>query len=481
MLSADNRMQRIIFALMMILFFFLKLEDCYLPYYWDELGVYSQASLYMYDHSPSLLPGDVPDYLSRGHPLLFVFIYACFFKIFGTSVLTAHIFTCLISILFVSVAYRIAERFFSPNVALLSSLLLVVQPLFFAQAVFVLPEIMLGVFSLFSIYFYLEKKTAVASIFATLALLTKETAIVLPLVMLMMEGIKFYRKEIMFRKLFSVCLIIGLPYYIFGLFIIIQRIQNGWFFYPYHTGFISFSPESIYWRLIGYLNFIFTRQGRITWLIVLIVAIPVAIFWNKINIKNAVVGIWKEFSTETFVLSTLVLYAIGILCYSGLNYTLQRYLLLIYPVFTISIVLIVFHLLRKKIILTYGIILLFCFINLFYMKSTVRMVENDMAYTDLLKIQVQICRYFDTKELDKKTIAVDFPVAPCFYDTRLGYVSHTGFLLTEVVSPLNSSADYYVYTNPGNLEEKKVLESNLQLIKEFHEGGAAGFIYKVVK
>lgn len=482
MLSTDNgQIQRIIFALFMCVFFFLKLEDCYLPYYWDELGVYSQASLYMYDHAPSLLPGDLPDYLSRGHPLLFVFIYACFFKVFGTSVLAAHIFTCLISILFVSIAYRLAERFFSPNVALMSALLLVIQPLFFAQAVFVLPEIMLGVFALLSIYFYLGKKIGLASIFATLALLTKETAIVLPLVMLVMEGIKFFRKGITFKKLFITCLVIFSPYYIFGLFIIIQRIQNGWFFYPYHTGFISFSPESIYWRLTGYLNFIFTRQGRITWLIVIIVAIPVAVFWNKINMKKAVVGIWKDFSEDTFVLSTLVLYAVGILCYSCLNYTLQRYLLLIYPVFTILIVLIVFHLLRKKILLSYGIILSFAFINLFYMKSPVKMVENDMAYTDLLKIQMEICRYFDTEELCKKNIAVDFPVTPCFFDTRLGYVNHTGFVLMEVATPLNPSADYYVYTNPGSLEEKKVLESDLQLVKEFHRGAAEGYIYKVVK
>jgi hypothetical protein len=482
MLNIKNgQVQRIIFTLVLIVFFFLKLEDCQLPYYWDELGVYSQASLYMYDHTPSLLPGDIPEVLSRGHPLLFMFVYACFFKLFGTSVLAVHIFTCLISILFLVVSYRIAERFFSPDVALLSSVLLIVQPLFFAQSVFVLPEIMLGVFSLLSIYFYLDKKIWTSSIFAALALLTKETAIVLPLVIMVMQGIRYYKKEINGKKLFSELLIVFLPYYIFGLFIIVQRIQNGWFFYPYHTGFISFSPGSIYWRMIGYLNFIFIRQGRITWLILIIITIPYVIFRNKINIKELVVKTWKAFSAETFVMITFLVYVLGILSYSALNYPLQRYILLIYPVFAILIVLIVFYLVRKKIIFAYGIVLLFAFVNIFFLKSSRKMVENDMAYKDLLKIQIEISRYFDKEDLITKTIAADFPVTPTFFDPRLGYVSHTGFHITGVSSELDPAVDFYVYTNPGNLEEKKVLENNLQLVKEFHRAGAEGYIYKVIK
>jgi hypothetical protein len=141
----------------------------------------------------------------------------------------------------------------------------------------------------------------------------------------------------------------------------------------------------------------------------------------------------------------------------------------------------VFYIAGKKIVVTYAAVLLFVFINLFFMKSPDRMVENDMAYKDLLKIQVAICSYFDTEELKEKTIATDFPITPCFFDTRLGYVSHTGFHLAEITDQLNPAADYYIYTNPGNLEEKKVLETNLQLVKQFKKGAAEGFIYKVVK
>ncbi len=474
--------QSLTFILIMIVFFFLKLEDCYLPYYWDELGVYSQASLYMYDHTPSLLPGSLPDVLSRGHPLLFMFVYACFFKLFGTSLVGAHIFTCLISILFLGIAYQIGKRFFSADIALLSVILMTVQPLFFAQAVFVLPEIMLGVFSLLSIYFYLDKKLWTSSLYASLALLTKETAIVLPIVMLLMEVIRFYRKELTFRQLISSLLIIFIPFYVFGLFIIIQRIQNGWFFYPYHTGFISFDPSSIYWRLTGYLNFIFIRQGRITWLIVISVFTVVAIFRHKTQLRQTILKKWQEFPPHYFVFATLFIYVLGILGYSALNFPLQRYVLLIYPVFTLLIVWMVFRLVKEKKIFAYPIVLALATINLFYMKSPGKMVENDMAYKDLLTIQVEICRYFDTPELKAKTLASDFPVTPSFFDPRLGYVTQTDFRLTGISDELDPEADYYIYTNPGNLEDKAVLKSDrLQLIKEFRKGAAEGYIYKVIK
>lgn len=482
MLTTKNTLIfRIIFVLLVVLFFVLKLDVCSLPYHWDELGVYSQAALYMYDHTPSLLPGDIPDVLSRGHPLLFMFIYACFFKLFGTSVIGVHVFTVLISILFIVISYRLAERFFSSEIALAASFLLVVQPLFFAQSVFVLPEIMLGVFALLSIYYYLDKKLWLAAFWASLALLTKETAIVLPLVMVVMEGLKFFRKDITGKQLSSALLIIFIPYYVFGIFIVIQRIQNGWFFYPYHTGFISFAPGNIYYRLMGYLKFLLVSQGRFTWLIVFLISIPVIIFRDKISFRTWITNGWRELSSQTFVNLTLLVYIAGIIGYSALNFPLQRYILLIYPILTIFVVSIVFGFAKDKKIVAYATLLLFGFINIFFMRSSDKMVENDMAYTDLLKIQQDISQYFDSPEMTKKAITADFPITPGFFDTRLGYVNQKGYNITiEVPTEFDSSKDYFVYTNPGNLQDKKIFETDqIELVKEFHRGAAEGYIYRV--
>ncbi|MCI5142755.1 MAG: hypothetical protein D3909_13730, partial [Candidatus Electrothrix sp. ATG1] len=51
-------------------FFLFKLIHLRVPYFWDELGVYSRAALYLFDHGISMLPDAMPPELSRGHPLL---------------------------------------------------------------------------------------------------------------------------------------------------------------------------------------------------------------------------------------------------------------------------------------------------------------------------------------------------------------------------------------------------------------------------
>jgi hypothetical protein len=51
------------------------------PYFWDELGVYSRAALYLYDHQISLLPNALPPELSRGYPLLCAALFALGFTV----------------------------------------------------------------------------------------------------------------------------------------------------------------------------------------------------------------------------------------------------------------------------------------------------------------------------------------------------------------------------------------------------------------
>ena len=54
-----------------------------LPYFWDELGVYSRAAIHLYEHGPGILPSALPDELSRGHPTLIPFLFSLAFKVFS--------------------------------------------------------------------------------------------------------------------------------------------------------------------------------------------------------------------------------------------------------------------------------------------------------------------------------------------------------------------------------------------------------------
>ena len=45
-------------GLVLLPFWTYKLRDLSLPYFWDELGVYGRAAVYLHDHALGLLPSN---------------------------------------------------------------------------------------------------------------------------------------------------------------------------------------------------------------------------------------------------------------------------------------------------------------------------------------------------------------------------------------------------------------------------------------
>ena len=151
-----------------LLFFVLfKINHLFIPYFWDELGVYTKAALYMYDHQIGLMPSVLPPDLSRGHPLLFTAIFAIGYKILGPHVWAGHLIALTFSCCLLIVLYKLGETFFDKPIALVSCLLLVVQPVFIAQSSMVLPEIMLALFCLLSLYSYLRNRYLQVALFSS--------------------------------------------------------------------------------------------------------------------------------------------------------------------------------------------------------------------------------------------------------------------------------------------------------------------------
>lgn len=156
-----------------------KLPHLSLPYFWDEAWVYAPAVLEMHKNGLSLLPDAIPPELSRGHPLLFHFLAAVWVKIFGTSFFAFHSFALAVSVSLLVAVYFFCKEFFSPMMGLLSAAMLAVQPLFIAQSSFLLPEVMMALWTVLTLYFYLKEKWMLFIVFASLMLLTKESGIVL--------------------------------------------------------------------------------------------------------------------------------------------------------------------------------------------------------------------------------------------------------------------------------------------------------------
>ena len=160
--------------------FFFKMFHLATPYFWDELGVYTRAAFYMYDHGLTLLPGVIPADLSRGHPLLCAAVFGFMYTILGPHVWVGHLTALLMSCALLVLVYKVGRTLTQHHVAGLACLMLMVQPVFIAQATMVLPEVMLSLLCTAAIFAYAKKRLGFFALFATLAIFTKETAIALP-------------------------------------------------------------------------------------------------------------------------------------------------------------------------------------------------------------------------------------------------------------------------------------------------------------
>ena len=169
--SSKNLLSPVSLYCCIVIFFLYKLTDLFVPYFWDELGVYAKASLYMYDNHVTLLPGVIPDELSRGHPLLCAALFGTFYKLLGPSVWAGHLTALMLSCTLILVLYLWGRKMYGQQIAAIACLLLMVQPVFIAQSSMVLPEILLALICFAAIFFYINNRLALFALFSSLAIL----------------------------------------------------------------------------------------------------------------------------------------------------------------------------------------------------------------------------------------------------------------------------------------------------------------------
>ena len=237
-----------LFFLSLILFVLIKLNDLLLPFYWDELGAYAPGAFSMVDtHHIGLLPSCLSPNLSWGHPLLFTFCNAVVFNIFGENHIVGHSFAMMITLITLIVFFLFAQQMFDEKTAFFSSILLMAHPNFYTCSVMTLPEMMLTLFTIISVWGIVSKRWWLFAIAASLAALTKESAIVIPMLAILViffDAIK--QRDYLSASRLKMFLLGIVPLLVFGLFMVIQKIQNGWFLYPVQLRHLTFSWEIIY-------------------------------------------------------------------------------------------------------------------------------------------------------------------------------------------------------------------------------------------
>ncbi len=424
------------------LFFLLKINHVFIPLFHDELGVYGQGLFYMIDHGPSMMPGDMIPVLSRGHPLFFVFITSCFTQLLGGSYVVAKCFILFLSLALVVATFCLGKAYFDEKTALIAILLLVFQAVFFAQSTLILPEVLLALLTVLSLLFYHKKQFVAYFISASLMLLTKETGLVL------LGGIGLHILIVHQFKLSKKCLLEGLkwslPILSFFFFLLIQKLQNGWFLYPYHTGLISFDPQDIASRFFLGIKHLFYDQGRVF----IGIAALTAYFRSSHKLSTT--------QRSNFYLIAAV---IGVFfAFSSLNYFMARYQLMVLPLLMILFAAVLKQFpywLKTKLIVPILLGLSLPFHYSFTGFST----DENMNYLITVRNMQQSITALDSISQNKavKVLAL-FPEIWALIDPRHGYTTNPNY---ELYDRYNDSCDYIIRGRNNLYDEDAALHGKI--------------------
>lgn len=394
------------FVCMVILLVFigLKLPHMSLPYHWDELGVYAPGALYMFDHGPGLLPAALDPEFSHGHPLFFYFLNGWAFRLFGTSTWVGHLVPLLLALLTLFAIYKLVAKMATPWLGLLAMTMLAVQPLFFAQSIMMLPEIALLLWMFLALSAWMNQHYIWYAWWSALAILTKETAVILPLTVLLYEAILYIRH----RKIsWSMKWIWAFSSWIvFGIFLLVQKVQNGWFFFPYHIDLVKTDFHSLQINLKAYVLFLFVQQGR--WL--LSILILGALGWLVYRRRN--------FVTQPIPAMVIALLFMGML-FCTLNFYMSRYTAFMLPWLVIALMYALHE--TGKIWLHLAVSISLMVISIRYMDSGRFAVDTDMSYVPYVEKKQEALKYIERHFDPGQRIFSNFPFYYSFTIPRAGY------------------------------------------------------------
>jgi 4-amino-4-deoxy-L-arabinose transferase-like glycosyltransferase len=164
-----------------------------LPYYWDEAGYYIPAA-WDYFRTGSLIPTTT---LSNAHPPLPSLYLALWWKLSGFFPEVTREAVLIISSFGLLAVWRLSQRLFgSGAVAFWTVLLTAIYPVWFAQSTLAQADIFAAAFSLWGLVYSLpdrNRRPALAALFFTAAVLSKETAIAIPVTLSVFAAIQGFR------------------------------------------------------------------------------------------------------------------------------------------------------------------------------------------------------------------------------------------------------------------------------------------------
>ena len=445
-----------------------------LPYFWDEAGYYVPAARDIL-LTGSLIPTST---LSNAHPPLLLAYLAAAWKVFGYTPLVTRCAMLLVSAFCLLGVFRLARRVMNTEVAIGSVIALALYPVYFAQSSMAHMDLGAAAFLIWGLDFYFAARCPTSAgfwqmwaaiAFFAAAALTKETAILVPLVLFAWE--LFLTCPRLFNRSWD--LPIGNTYYVLppppssvkgqsssshaariaGSFALLLSAVPlfAWFAFHYsRTGHVFGNPEFFrynaadnfhatrvlaalalrIWQAFGYMNMaIFTA------------AVLLAITREPLP-KEGSKELRRRISVPTQLIFYLLIF-VHLLAFSFFGgAVLARYLLPIYPLFIIIGV----STLRRRLPWWPAFLAVIClaFVIALITEPPYRFApEDNLAYSDYVHLHQSADRFL-SQRFASSTVLTAWPASDELTRPWLGYVDkpvHVLAIENFSIEQLLSAAD----------------------------------------
>jgi hypothetical protein len=407
----------LLFTLIFLGLFALHAPLLRLPYFWDEAGYYIPAARDLL-LSGSLIPHSSP---SNAHPPLVMACLALAWKILGFTPVVTRTAMLLIAAFALLGVFRLAQRVANTEVAIASAICTALYPVFFAQSSLAHLDLAAAAFTFWGLLAYVDDRRPAIALWFSLAVLTKETAIIAPLALFAWEllgtrilGLAAKRRQNEApesRKKYAALLFPCIPLAL-------------WYAYHYHrTGFLFGNPEFFrynvqatlhplrillalglrLWQLLAYLN-----------LYLLTLATVLAMFREPLSDRQRI-AIPVQFA----FLSVILAYAVAMAIVGGA--VLARYMLPVVPLVIIVFV----STLRRRVRVWRGVVsvVALAFVAaLFFNPPYGISLEDNLAYRDYIQLHQNAEPFLEARHPMSRVLTA-WPASDELASPYLGYVT----------------------------------------------------------
>lgn len=474
--------------LVLLLFVLFKSGYLHLPFYWDEAWSYANAIFDMHDHGITLLPGSENVELTRGHPLFFYFLSAWWMRFFGTGPVAAHMLPLLLSCLLILVLFLFCRNHFNRITAMVTVSFFVLQSVFLAQSALLLPEVLIALLVMTSVLAYFGGYRGLYIFSASLLVLTKETGLVVVAVFLLdawvirrfffpqqnhLSASSFFPpKDRSSHRRLKTSWYLLFPVAVFILYIMLQKIRYGWFFYPEHVNMIDLSWSGMLNNSKAFVTGLFLRNGRVLFLLLSVAGYAV------LRVRKCLSDRERHF----LLFSALLVIAYG--AFSVINFFTQRYLLALLSVYLAAGSMLLTSFLSQRRIF-FGAAVTGLLVFFAWQTWYVSWNESDVSlgYKDTVLLHRDVVRYAGEQGWQDKLVYSAFLMQYNMSQPRLGYLAEGQEPFFDVKNIPGLPYELYIFCSneQDSMRERLASDSNFILLKRFERTKAWVEIYVPIK